>query len=703
MKKILNALFLTLLAVLTFSSCSDVPSPYDIKGEGDIPGLTGDGTKENPYNIASAQQKQDGSIAWVQGYIVGAIENIYDDKGEFAGNKANFTAPFNIATNVLIAESPDETNESKCLPVKVKGGSDLSNALNLKDHPENQGEILLIQGELNAGFGKAALINTVAAVFNNKEIGENVDPTPSGSLVELLDPSNPVNQIVNSFDDAEQDKDYLKEGYVNFAEVGGRTWRGKAFQENGLIQATAFGSKETSVVTWFVTPAVNTVQMEVKKITFDCISAYYKDGNNLEVYFLEKDGDNLKQTLLNVGTLPQNAEGYSDAKTMTGDLTNIGDKVGFIGFKYIGSSTASGTYQIDNLYVGVEPGEGPGPGPGPEPEANTVFTETFGSNVVSANTPVANFTGWDNSNLTFTVTDAKCNIRAKAHKTADNRTEQTKVNSIWFPSNNPHSFTISGIDASRYSKFIVKYELGANVYNEGTSIDLNVMKVSLNDVNVTATSKIVSNANNDANVFFDMQVEVNVQGTSNSTLTFSVAAADNTMGLLLYNVRLIGVEGGEEPEPEPTEKVYTSNITLPSGTTNDANKASGGKVLVDGQEFPILKLGTGSAVGFWSSPSLNAGASKLSFYAIGWTTKKGQLTVMIENGGSFAGGETSKVISLDGTTAGGAGNSPFTITPADTDFYEYALTGITASSTIKFTTEEAPSDKRAIIFGINVK
>ena len=120
MKKILNALFLTLLAVFTFSSCSDVPAPYDILGEGDVPGLTGDGTKENPYNIEAAQQKQDGSIAWVQGYIVGAIENVYDDKGEFAGNKASFTAPFTITSNVLIAESPDETNESKCLPVKIK-------------------------------------------------------------------------------------------------------------------------------------------------------------------------------------------------------------------------------------------------------------------------------------------------------------------------------------------------------------------------------------------------------------------------------------------------------------------------------------------------------------------------------------------------------------------------------------------------------
>ena len=74
MKKILNALFLTLLAVFTFSSCSDVPAPYDILGEGDVPGLTGDGTKENPYNIATASLKQDGSVAWVQGYIVGSAD-----------------------------------------------------------------------------------------------------------------------------------------------------------------------------------------------------------------------------------------------------------------------------------------------------------------------------------------------------------------------------------------------------------------------------------------------------------------------------------------------------------------------------------------------------------------------------------------------------------------------------------------------------
>lgn len=549
MKKILNALFLTLLTVFTFSSCSDVPAPYDILGEGDVPGLTGDGTKENPYNISSASLKQDGSVAWVQGYIVGSAE------GASLADGSKFEAPFVGASNILIADDVNEKDYKKCIPVQLVAGTDLRTKLNLVDNVANLGKVIIIKGTLENYFKQAGVKAPTAAVLNGEEIGDGDDPTPSGSLAELLDPSNPVNQVVNTFDDAETDKEYVKEGYVNFAEAGGRTWRGKPFNNNGLIQATAYGSKDASVVSWFVTPAVNTAQMEVKKVTFDCISAYYKDGNKLEVYFLEKEGNNLKQTLLDVGTLPQNSEGYSDAKTLTGDLTSIGEKVGFIGIKYVGSETASGTYQIDNLYVGVEPGEGPGPGP--EPEEDTVFAETFGA-AVSANTNVVDFKGWDNSNLTFTVADPKCNIRAKAHMTDANRTEQTKVNSIWFPANNNHTFTISGIDASNYSKFIVKYELGANVFNAGSSIDLNVLKVSLNDVEVEATSKVVSKDNNDANVFFDMQVELSVQGTASSTLKFSAIGTDNTMGLLLYNVRLIGVkDDGGDPEPGEADGTET--------------------------------------------------------------------------------------------------------------------------------------------------
>lgn len=79
MKKFLNALFLTLLAVFTFSSCSDVPAPYDILGEGDVPGLTGDGSKDNPYTVSDLKAKVDGTtVAWVQAYIVAGIKSSTD-------------------------------------------------------------------------------------------------------------------------------------------------------------------------------------------------------------------------------------------------------------------------------------------------------------------------------------------------------------------------------------------------------------------------------------------------------------------------------------------------------------------------------------------------------------------------------------------------------------------------------------------------
>ena len=649
MKKILNALFLTIITLVTFS-CSDVPAPYDINGggNGEGPALTGDGTKENPYDIASAMTKQDNSEAWVMGYIVGCI----NDKS--ISTDAVFAPPFTNQANILIAADADETDYKKCIPVQLVANTDVRTALNLVNNEGNLGKAVVIKGQLTKYFGVAGLKNPTAAVLDGKDIGDGGD-TPSGDLASLLDPSNPVAEVTNTFDDAETDKEYVKEGYVNFAEAGARTWRGKPFNNNGLIQATAYGSKEASVISWFVTPAVNVAQMAVKKVTFDCISAYYKEGTKLEIYFLEKDGTNLKSTLINVGTLPQSADGYSEAVTLSGDLTSVGDKVGFIGFKYIGSETASGTYQIDNLYVGVEPGEGPGPGPDPTGSGTKEDPYDVAS-VLTLSTATGTQTAWVKGYIVGGVKNGN------------------DANTVDAPED-----VVFGLDDIRSSAIIIAGSKDETDYTKclviGFGGDSQAAKTALN---------LVDNTDN-------LGKEVLLLGT----LKYAFGAP----GMKTITDHEL-VTGGGEPEPG---KVYTSNIELPTSTTTDANKASGGKVIVEGQEYPILKLGTGSALGFWNSPALTAGASKLSFFAVGWTGKTGQLTVVIENGGTFTGGETSKIIALDGKTAGAAANSPFTITPAETDYYDFTMTGITASSTIKFTTDGAPSDKRAIIFGINIK
>lgn len=374
MKKILNALFLTLFAVFTFSSCSDVPAPYEILEEGDVPGLVGDGTKENPYNIEAAQQKQDGSIAWVQGYIVGAMENVYDDEGEFAGNKASFTAPFNVTSNVLIAESPDETTESKCLPVKIKNGSDLSNALNLKDHPENKGGVLLIQGELNSGFGKAALINTTAAVFNNKEIGEeqgedDLDPdNPLGLDISVT----PLTDFSNNFDDVQHQKDYSKAGWINKAVKGTRIWQGSVFDSQKYLAASTYGVNDGETAEyWFVTPYF-TVSAE-KKFTFKATVNKYSETMSLKVFFLQLKEGKMEQHEISVNGIPTTGT-YQWTDDLTVDLSTYAGQNGFVGFQYVATRGEEvQTYGIDDILYGEGGGEVPEPGEGTELLTNGGF------------------------------------------------------------------------------------------------------------------------------------------------------------------------------------------------------------------------------------------------------------------------------------------------------------------------------------------
>ncbi|MGL5788213.1 MAG: DUF6359 domain-containing protein [Bacteroidales bacterium] len=110
------------------------------------------GTKDNPYNVAEALAAQGQNAKWVSGYLVGCIKN----------GTATFDSPdqalfdnFDSSTNVFIADSPTETDYTKCLSVKLNdktAPSGMRSAVNLLDNPANKGKILLIEGNLKAMF-----------------------------------------------------------------------------------------------------------------------------------------------------------------------------------------------------------------------------------------------------------------------------------------------------------------------------------------------------------------------------------------------------------------------------------------------------------------------------------------------------------------------------------------------------------------------
>lgn len=106
----------------------------------------GDGTEANPYSIAQAISKQGENGKYVKGYIIGA-----------AGNGASLIEKGD-GTNIMLAESMDETDVAKMIPVQLPKGA-ARDALNLKDNPENKGKLVVVKGNLTAYFGAPGLKN----------------------------------------------------------------------------------------------------------------------------------------------------------------------------------------------------------------------------------------------------------------------------------------------------------------------------------------------------------------------------------------------------------------------------------------------------------------------------------------------------------------------------------------------------------------
>ncbi len=646
-------------------------------GEGDVPGLTGDGTKENPYSIEATQQKQDGTIAWVQGYIVGTIENYEDPSGS-----AKFGAPFTAKNNLLIAASATETNVKNCVCVQLSSGTELYSKLNLAENATNLGHILAIQGSLEKFYGFPGVKSTTAATLDGKDVGGSGETDPDNPLG--LDDSNPVNSFSATFDDAVNNNDYLLANWYNVAVTGGRRWQGKVFNADKYIQATSYNASGSSFECWFVTPAFKVDEIADKTVSFKCAVYNYATAaanSNLEVYFLKLVNGKMESNKLTIDGMPTTDNTWV---SLEAKLDSYAGQTGFVGFKYTStSSTDALSYRLDDIQAGKGQGGGETPGEGTELLTNGGF-ENWADGYP---------TGWKSTSTASSAT---------LEQSTDKRSGTYSVLVKGDPSSNKRlGSTEMTLKAGTY--VFSAYFKAATADKAGARLGY----VPIGDDGIPGSYVY------DADYVNDITNTDWVTKSYTFTLTGEQKVCLVVMNpkspgkdLLIDDASLKtedgGIVGGTE-EPEPEGKVYTSNIALPEGTSTDANKASGGKVVVEGQEYPILKLGTGSALGFWNSPTLQAGASKLSFFAVGWTGKTGQLTVVIENGGTFEGGSTSKVIPLDGKTAGAANSSPFTITPADTDYYEYAMNGITASSTIKFTTDGATSDKRAIIFGINIK
>ena len=136
-------------------------------------GLTGDGTKENPFTIEDvlALNNQFAGPYYVKAFIVGQVV------GAAISTGSEFAAPFSPSTNndgsvntyntnLLVASSADVADVAKCVPVQLPAG-DLRTNFNLPENPEMDGKEVLICGSLVKYFGVAGIKSTTSIELLN--------------------------------------------------------------------------------------------------------------------------------------------------------------------------------------------------------------------------------------------------------------------------------------------------------------------------------------------------------------------------------------------------------------------------------------------------------------------------------------------------------------------------------------------------------
>jgi len=137
---------------------------YTPKGTGGTdpePGGDGDGSaSDKPYSVAQAIANQGttgDSATWTKGYIVGSVKNGKTTIASADDVWLGVTSGWDLNTNVLIADSPNETDYTKCVVVNLPAGKDLRTLVNLVDNPDNYQKSLTVKGTLRKYFGIAGL------------------------------------------------------------------------------------------------------------------------------------------------------------------------------------------------------------------------------------------------------------------------------------------------------------------------------------------------------------------------------------------------------------------------------------------------------------------------------------------------------------------------------------------------------------------
>ena len=166
-------------------------------------------------------------------------------------------------------------------------------------------------------------------------------------------PGDPVDEVDESFDAVGNNNDVSLPGWTTVATAGTRVWRGKEFDGNVYIQATAYTDTEPSMETWTVTPLINDIGD--KTLSFRSATAFYTHGGLSVLVSTDFTGDVNAATWTELDdlTLAGSAqENYAWVDSGEIDLSDFSG-TGAVAFRYQGNGPGgqTNTMIVDDVVI----------------------------------------------------------------------------------------------------------------------------------------------------------------------------------------------------------------------------------------------------------------------------------------------------------------------------------------------------------------
>ena len=299
--------------------------------------------------------------AVVKGYIVGYIPDKSISEAVFASSATS-------QTNIIIADSPNETDINKCLPIQLPAG-EIRNKVNLQSNPGNYKKAVTLTGSLEKYFGVAGLKTVTKALFEGEEDDDKEEPTGKVYINETF-----ANDL-GSFTAAQMVNEYA--------------WKHEVYNNKGYAKVSGFADNASQdAESWLISPAIDFSNETAATISFEYVinkgDANLAAVNHKLMITSSYSGDFYQTNWEEIPFGATNDGTWTFRKSGNIAIPEefMGKEAVVIAFKYTSTTSASSTWEVMNVVV--TGGEGSGDNNGGEGEEGGNDTPTAEPGTIAA-------------------------------------------------------------------------------------------------------------------------------------------------------------------------------------------------------------------------------------------------------------------------------------------------------------------------------